>query len=312
MATSYNIDNFTPGAVPGWVKKDVAVLIAQAVGVGWTFLVKADSTATLIAPEPNKQQTIHLSSRRNSGPLRRLGAKVMKYADPNMLEAITTPEVEVLIGGPELTSEQLEKLEPAVEWTEPDAEERVLLRSGPMISRTGKVGNDTEYESDIAIQHEFSDGTIEYECVRCQFKGKVPKSMASHWKKHVHEDAELAKHELPPATPVDSLAAALVKRMEQGLDWVDLHAAAHELAVAATEWGLKRVEPEPVVVASKDTELIAQIRELLGVEDLSAEVEALRRENRVLKITAEAEAADAENARETLRTFRDLLNAEAS
>lgn len=294
MATSYNVDNFTPDVVPRVFKKDVAQLIAQAVSLGWTFMVKADNTATLIAPPPNQHQDIHLSARRNSGPLRRLGAKIMKYADPELLEKVTVPD--------KVESVEPPAVEPA-EVGEPVVINRTYSE-GPMMSMG--AGNET-YESEIATERHWSDGTVTYHCVRCDFQGKAPKSMASHWKKHTP-----SRPAPPRATPVDSLAAALTKRMEAGLDWSDLHEAAHELAVTATEWGVVRVEAE-TKRNSEDTDLLNQIRSLVGVSVVDQqEVEDLRRKVRTLTIQLEAERAETEHAVETLKAARDLFNEVAS
>lgn len=287
MATSYNITNFTPDVVPVVFKKDVAHLIATAVGVGWTFMVKADNTATLIAPEPHQYQTIHLSARRNSGPLRRLGAKIMKYADPNLLEQATEPKVAPVVEFVDEIPEQVSEV--------------TLVREGPMIS---KGANDETYESDIATQREWSDGTVTFHCIKCDFEGKTPKGMASHQRKHAPSRKPIH------TTPLDSLTAVLVKRMEQGLDWVDLHAAAHELAEAALKWGVCRAKEDGKV--DNDARVLQQIRELVGVEVSAEEVADLKEQVKTLTIQVETERAEAVRAHETLKAARDLFNEASS
>lgn len=309
MATKYTRENFTPDAVPSAFKKDVAVLVAQAVSLGWDFLVKADNTATLVAPPPNEHQNIHLSTRRNSGPLRRLGTKVMKFADPALLEqadAPAEPAVKITrdVKGTILAAEEIEPVtEPIIKWEDPDPPKPAdftLVKEGPMISMGA---NDKPYESDIATERHWSDGTVTFHCVHCDFEGKTPRGMAAHQKKHAVVTRKPVK-----TTPVDSLADALVKRMEAGLDWIDLHDAAHELAEAATAWGVCRSEAE-IKRCDEDAALLNQIRTLVGVSPAeAAEVEELRRKVTTLTIQVEAERAEAERAAETLQAARDLFN----
>lgn len=307
MATKYTSKNFTPDVVPSAFKKEVAVLVAQAVSLGWDFLVKADNTATLVAPPPNEHQNIHLSTRRNSGPLRRLGAKIMKYADPDLLEQVTAPVVKDE-GEPEViivknAKEEIIKVEPIIKWEDPDPPKPAdftLVKEGPMICGGPNGGT---YESDIATQKTWSDGSVTYHCIHCPFEGKTPRGMAAHQKKHTVVTRTPVK-----ATPVDSLADALKKRMEAGLDWSDLHDAAHELAEAATAWGVCRSEAE-IKRCDEDAALLNQIRTLVGVSPAdAAEVEELRRKVTTLNIQVEAYAAEAERASSTLQAARDLFN----
>lgn len=331
MATTYTHENFTPSAVPVVFKKDVAALIAKAVDLGWTFMVKADNNATLIAPAPNEEQNIHLSARRNSGPLRRLNSKIEKYGkQPVAAAPKAKPETKRvsldLLGDSVVDWDAAEELnafneaqevldtteaDAAVEFEAVEVETLVadalkeIVSTGPMVCT--KDAHGATYESNIATQREWSDGSVDYVCSKCDYTHVNRRSMASHWKWHVREDESLRQVPLPITDERVTMADTLRAVLENGVDWTDLDKAAAQLAAAAVRHG-GMIEPYPQAGApTSDAEVLDAIRALVG-GDQSDQITQLEKRVAALEADLDAAKADAAAAKSTLATFRDLIN----
>lgn len=338
MATTYTIHNFNPDVVPSRYKRDVHLLIQSAVAMGWKFLLKTDGTSTLVAPAPHEKQQIHLSVRHTSAPINQMTRRVMKYGNPLLVPDATSQES--LTRYAQRTIENWDKAsateqvvpEPVSEPVapEPIEEERTpvrrIINTQPMISKRGGTEG---YASDIATQREYDDGSMDYLCVRCDYVGSRPLAMASHWKKHVHEDERNRGNHVGVIVPIErsayqpteerleSLAEAMAKAMEQGINWSDPEEACKQLAYAALSWDNDRRSRSEGGMRDplSDTEILNRIRSLVdnGLyeaqretnAELSVKIEALE-----LRVT-EAEA-DAQRARDTLSTFRALLEEETA
>lgn len=350
MATIYTRADYTPHVAPAWMKRDVVMLVSAAVGMGWKLMIKSGNTATLIAPPPHEVQKIHLSGRRKSGPIQGLMAKVEKYANPLLVPDLDSDEstkgfadrlfheydnvverdVKAAVTHVQHLLEQTLQPEPKVSQreespVEPTTKTLTLMSEGPMISKSSVGG----YASNIATQRDWSDGSVTYHCVRCDFTGPKPLSMASHWRKHVHEDErnrgnhEGVRVDLPATayTPTEERLASLADRIAtaiaEGIDWNNLNEAAKHLAYVALAWENSRHSRgesglrEPLT----DTELLNKIRGIVdnGLYQSQQEQIANLAEQLVdTQAKFEAAQADAERLRSNAATLRDLLNEEAS
>lgn len=344
MATTYTFQNFTPAVIPGVLKSDQRSLIITAVGMGWSFMVKSDNNCTLRAPAPNEGQTIHVSGRRKSGPIVQLLKKVEKYGNPLLVPNLEDDKsIDHFITQTEHAVKTAPERAPAPVSTpvEPDMDHgptrkeveaqkvrkkrrKIILRQ-PMISKGGSLGG---YSSNIAVERHYDDGSINYKCVRCDFVGESPRSMASHWGKHVREDERnrgghrgvdvpLEREAYQPTEErLNSLADSLENLLKVGIDWSDPTAAARQLAYRALLWENDRRHRgesglrEPL----SDTELLNKIRAMVdnGLYD------ALREEIADLKATVEVQEArvlaaeeEHQKTREKMLALRDLFNEEA-
>lgn len=93
MPTTYTQDGrdgttiFTRTAIPNPFKKDVRDLVSDAVrDYDWKLLITNKGHMTLIAPEPNQEQTFNLSPTKTDGPIKRMRSAIEKFgitsADP--------------------------------------------------------------------------------------------------------------------------------------------------------------------------------------------------------------------------------------
>lgn len=347
MATTYTVENFAPSDVPVVYKKDVAALIEKAVALGWSFIVKADNTATLVAPDPNQHQNIHLSARRNSGPLRRLHSKVEKYGIAAPVKVKAAPVVDFEAAAD--LNEQHEAdayvetelvIDKDVDVLVEDAF-REIVSVKPMLS---KGPNNVLYESDVANERHWSDDTVDYLCVRCDFIGATPRSMASHWGVHVRNEGakrstrsgKIVGTYVPESKqpkkrePKDQAEAkatkkkkvpALPKTEEVSMPDETLMELAEVLAKVMAD-GLDWSDVDAAALtlaraallwdferwehANDDSRLLAQIRDLLDP------VGRLQDEATIADLRDELAEAKAETkrARETLASFRDLIKQE--
>lgn len=335
MATTYTPQTFSNDVIPAGLTNEVKKVIQFSVVQGWNVQVKG-LIVRLLSPVGNK--TITLSASNKNIPIQQHIKTITKYANPLLAldeemsdeiiaeaarrgaaQQITAPVKRAQINEP--------VVEPVIEQvvkTVVEAEDAPLrlVSEGPMISKGGSLGG---YTSNIATKREWSDGSVDYQCTRCDFEGMAPRSMASHWGKHVREDernrgghkgveVEVEGHEYTP-TPErwDSLAEALKTAMEMGLDWSDLDGAAKHLALSALKWDndrRKRNEPgirEPLT----DTELLDKIRGLVDNGLYASQrdrIDALEEQVAAME-SAVAEAQSArQRAEETLDTLADLVS----
>lgn len=342
MATTYTYRDFTPDAIPRAFKREIHGVIAAAVSLGWTFMVKSDNTVTLIAPEPNVHQKIHLTSKKGSGPVNRMMKKILQYANPLLVPDATDEKnmdayqeryqeqwsraADVKVAEMTAALDEVEAMISAPLEKEETVEPIKLMSESPMISKGGTLGG---YASNIATQRDWSDGTTTYICARCDFVGNAPRSMAAHWGKHVREDERnRGSHkgvEVPVESPsyqpteerLESLADRIATAIAEGIDWTNIGEASKHLAYVALAWENSRHsrgEPglrEPL----SDTDLLNKIRSMVDnglYQSQQDQIAALAVEKESALLEAEAAKADAESARSTLRTFRELLNEEAS
>lgn len=86
MATTYTRDGregseiFTRAAIPRPFTKDIRDLVSEGVrDYDWKLVVTNRGHMTLVAPEPNQEQTINLSQTNNGGPTKRMRSAIQRY-----------------------------------------------------------------------------------------------------------------------------------------------------------------------------------------------------------------------------------------
>jgi hypothetical protein len=185
----YDADSgtFDPSLIPSYLKKEVREIIEVAVAFGWKMHISSDSSVTIIAPEERKKY--HFSATgRASNSLNRIRKDAIRFGDPekvllaDSILGIKDPEVArmaatllpsvsettVVDHRPELESET--KPTPAVmpkKKPSSDSEpERRIVSEKPMMA---KASEGKGYESRVAIERTWSDGSIDYKCVDCDF-----------------------------------------------------------------------------------------------------------------------------------------------
>ena len=370
MAETYTIANFDPSVIPTGFNSEARKTMRGAIAAGWKLVVTNRGHCTMVAPPPNEHITINVSQRKSDGPVRQIREKITRYGNPLLMEGVDSgKEIAKRIEQTErlveqtrerpapkpkasVTTEDITKGtpfndgeffddEPKVKYeapTEQDRAARTIVRSGPMVARRGRRRG---YESQVAIEREWSDGTIEYVCnvPDCTsgpdggpYVTENRLAMGPHRKVHVNlgqvekiEDPRALTIEVPDHEPaytkeyaprderLRSLASVLLEKIiSLGPDLTD-HEKAEALAQAALEWGhtrtdggLGRGEREPL----SDAELLARIRGMLdnGMYARQADEIATQRAAReAAEARAEAAVAEAQKVKDDINGLLDLL-----
>ena len=188
------------------------------------------------------------------------------------------------------------------------------------------------YQSQTVIEVEADGHVIYYECALpgCGYTSAQPRSVASHYGRHVQ------RGEAEPVQVGVGLGEVTINRPPQYIEGTRMKSElARELYTAMRSRSRHRGEPdskyaaalaekiidaraeagidETVVVSPQESSILDQIRELLGVAQTSAQIEALSAEVATLREEAAAALAErdeanekAKQARETLATLAEL------
>lgn len=350
---TYTVANFDPSVIPSGFNSEARKTIRGAVGAGWKLVVTSHGHCTIVAPSPNEHITINISQRKSDGPVRQIREKITRYGNPLLMEGVDSQDqiarrieqTERLVAQtrepvqpktsvatePRFESSDEDLVlpddEPTVQHeapTEEDRAARTIVRSGPMIARRGRHAG---YVSEVALEREWSDGTIEYVCnvAGCTsgpddgpYVTDNRLSIGPHRKVHLNKGeverfdqtkaltVQTPEHEpvyskgyTPRSERLMSLSTALLEALiNLGPDVTDSERA-DVLARASLEWQHERHlrgldgggEREPLT----DAEVLNRIRGLLdnGLYAQQAEKIAAHRAARE-QAEAEAEAAKAE------------------
>lgn len=289
--TTYNHANFHGDVLPTRLTHEAKQTIRYAIAQGWTLTIRRD-VCTLTAPTGSKRIT--LGPRSQNENYNAIVRTIDKYASP------FAQPLEDVISDPEKVNRKAKNITTAEQMAKAREEAhavKTLVKEGPMISKGGSLGG---YTSDIATQREYSDGSMEYACIRCGFVSSTPRGAGSHWGKHVREDERnRGGHkgvEVPVQRPdyqpteerLASLAEAIAAALKEGIDWTDPKEAARQLALTALTWDHdRRVDAEPGIREPlSDTEVLNRIRGLVDnglyetqnnqINEMAAELETLR------------------------------------
>ena len=346
-------ENFDKRELPKGFKPEIQNLVAMAVTLGWRLIITSNAGLTLVSP--NELKRIHLSSKKRSGPVKRLVRDIVKFGDPLRVNLVTdlsslpisdeeygtlvtqvlsdlgsdmdvswqTPEDE-----PEeapvtrrraKAAERAAAIEQAAEKKVAPKPERTLVSEKPMLARAHEG---RAYESKIAIERTWSDGSIDYKCTLCDYTGERL-SVRGHWQVHVRRgeteaqkrgpefqaDVPNAAIYRPRQSRVEALAnylaelwadnetpdfAALAK---DALTWV------HEQSAKGTDLAAEREE-----LTSDD--ILNRIRTLLDqgqYQKQQTEIERLAQEVMNMRLALDAANARSDLLQSKLQAFRELV-----
>ena len=80
-------ENFDKRELPKGFKPEIQNLVAVAVTLGWRLIITSNAGLTLVSQ--NDAKRIHLSSKRKSGPVKRLVRDIIKFGDPVRVNLVT-------------------------------------------------------------------------------------------------------------------------------------------------------------------------------------------------------------------------------
>lgn len=337
----FDADGFHPDLLPPHFKKDTKDLIALAVVLGWKCHLTTDNSVTIIAPGNPSPKKYHFGlNGRASVNHNRIKRDLKKFADPERLALALTAGVagdDVGRAASQILSEALNakpgdqmvdqrpKPEPKptpkvlakrkVPVSSESEPERRIVSEQPMMA---KAAEGRGYESKVAIERTWSDGSIDYKCVDCDYTTPKRLSIRGHRTRSDHQkrgaDAPRIRAEVPNAAQyrpnknrVAALAEALAEAMKNGM--TDPEAIAQEALTWVHEQSKKGTqyadEREPLT--AEDT--LARIKMLL---DDGTQVTAItERDEKIAELQAqvdhtEEQASKLQERVEELESFVEL------
>lgn len=204
----------------------------------------------------------------------------------------------------------------------------------PWLAIAGRVAGDKvdTYQSQTVIEVEVDGKVSHYECALsgCEYTSTQPRSVSAHYGRHVQ------KGEAEPVRVDVGLGEVTISRPPQYAEGVRMKSdLAREIYTAMRSRGRHRGEPdskyaaalaEKIIdaraeagieekVSAEESNVLDKIRDLLGVsqsgaqiEALSAEVATLREEKAAAEARADEANKKAQAARETLATLAELAS----
>lgn len=217
-----------------------------------------------------------------------------------------------------------DEAEHAGQDAEPRSEsERHIVSENPMLA---KAHEGRGYESKVAIERHWSDGSKDYKCVDCTYASPNRLAVRGHYQVHARKKgraqgpspqrSQTFKVEVPDAvrykprqSRIDALAAQIKEAMDQG------QADPGEIARTALTWVHEQSKQGTNLAAERedmsDGDVLNRIRNLLDDGSYMRQQEELATmRDRLVRAERETAAAreQAEQARSTLRAFTDLAN----
>jgi len=343
-----DVDGFHPEMLPSNFKKDTKEIIALAVVLGWKVHITSHSSVTIIAPGERKKYHFGMNGRASINH-NRIKRDIMKFADPERLllasvasEAsdetgrvaakaladmtINLPQSDVEDDRPALEEARQQKAEERAERSKQKAassesEPAHIVSEKPMLAKSHEGRG---YESRVAIERRWSDGTTDYKCVDCEYTTPNRLSVRGHRTRADHRKVDPPpkdfKTEVPNAARyaprqarIDALAAVLAEMPDAEPDaiakaalmWVH-EQSKHSTALADEREPMTAEETLERIKALVDTgnERLEQQRQM---EELTEQVEALTTRVEQAETYAIEQATRADKATATLDALRDLV-----
>jgi hypothetical protein len=323
MTHIYDHTDFTSDIIPKGFTEEMRTLVRFAISYGWRVRPNG-MRLTLFSVTGNK--TISLSASGRTPPIQRYTRQIEQYGSPLIKPVVGTNPEEA---APELARRMNAAEEKARAKAEPPppaapkAEPLRLLSEEPMIAHSGQGKG---YPSETTVERKWSDGSIDYQCAKCDFTSTLRHGVRSHWQVHIREDEAnrvhqdlIPKIDTEPHEPiykprrwrVEALAQALKDLLQEGLDWDDIDSAAATLAQRALVWtheqtgGSMSEEREPMTAE----EVLVRIRSLVDNGAYATQADRIMAlESERVELTARVEEAErkAQQAEDTLEAFADL------
>jgi hypothetical protein len=352
---TYNYENFDKRELPKGFKPEIQNLVAMAVTLGWRLIITSNAGLTLVSP--NEIKRIHLSSKRRSGPVKRLVRDIVKFGDPARVSLVTdlsslpisddeygalvvsvlsdlgddmdvswqTPEDE-----PEeapvtrrraKAAERAAAIEQAAEQRVAAKPERTLVSEKPMLARAHEG---RAYESKIAIERTWSDGTIDYKCTLCDYTGERL-SVRGHWQKHVRSgEVEAAAGKRGPEFQADVPNAVTYRPRQSRIEalaqyladlWADNETPDfNALAKDALTWVHEQSSQGTDLAGEREEltsdDILNRIRTLLDqgqYQQQQTEIDRLSREVMDMRLALDAANTRSDLLQSKLQAFRELV-----
>lgn len=337
MSTTYQPHEFSIDVLPGGLAREVQGMIRFAVVNGWSVEVKG-LIVRLHSPESSRiKKTITVSASNKNIPIQSHMRTIERHSNPLLTVSVDDSDERIITAADRshameaaaAAKRATEQAKKEVDMPAPESRTITLVTEGPMLAKTGSIGG--RYASDIATQKEWSDGTITYHCVRCDFEGDRPRSMASHWRKHINEDERnkgghrgvsvTVEEEDPGYRPTEerlaALAAALAETIKSGsIEWQDADVAARQLALSCLTWdNSRRSRSEPGIREPlSDGDVLNRIRSLVDnglYQSQQDRIEAMQVELTDAMNRAEQAMREAKEANDELDAFAELAASRA-
>lgn len=299
--------------------------ITGAIALGWRVvgILGEDDTITIVSPDESTR--FHFAPGRKQRK-DRIRKTVMRLGVPERVLELQEADGDVW----KMYEDNPERIVPIElirpEQPEPEpSDEPYLIETRPMLA---KQHQGRGYQSKIAIERTWSDGSTDYKCMLCDFTRTNRLSMRGHWQKHIRSgeakavggpgpgetfqtDVPNAASYAPRQHRIDALADLLAKLLEdETLDPA-------ELALAALTWVHEQTKHGTGLAAEHeeltDTERLHRIRLLLGMPDpqivaqLTEENDRLREQVAAAERFAEQAVADSEEWTRQTEEYGDQI-----
>ena len=342
--TTYREERFHPDLLPPTYSANVSRTIGLGVQLGWLAYLSKNGDVRLEAPDngetPGAKVFFHPRKKEGHHRIKQIQREIVKGGDPmrlafaqgtfgaeNISNDTAYDSLDKMRDG---LTVKVEEDAPLVEVAAVQPNERRLVKQGPMLA---KATEGRGYKSDTTIEREWSDGTTDYKCARCDFNSTDRLAVRSHWQVHVKEDesARVERSKVFPAevpnavlyAPRQARVAALAAALGDYFGSYDLSDAGSPVSVEevsrqALTWVHEQSRKGSILSAEaedmSDSEVLARIRTLLDKGEQAHRVEDLQRrlddaEARLEQVQEAQRQAEekARKAEDTLHTFKELL-----
>lgn len=333
----YDKDAYNPDLIPKIYKKEVRDLIGMAVMIGWKMHVTSAQGITIIAPGDPSPKKFHFGiNGRATHSLTRLHKDITKYGDPRLLAlGMETKNGNVPVEVA-MNMFPMPGKEGTVEFHRPEDEpveepkQAHVVSEKPMLA---KASAGRAYDSSIAVERKWSDGSKDYKCVQCEYTSPHRLSVRGHYQIHAKQTGKsergpVYKAEVPEAVTyapnknrVAALAAYLLERLGEGLG-IDGDDDVMDVARMTLTWVHSQSKSGTPLAAEReeldDSDVLNRIRALLDQGTYLKLQEQVRdMEERLAVMSTKVEQAEqfameqqkrADSARENLKAFTELAN----
>jgi hypothetical protein len=299
---SYKV-SMVPGGEPDWLpeewheeviarlsglRDDDRETITGAVALGWMISATIDpndKTVTMISPD--EKTKIHFAPGRTPRPDRPRRTLVRHGSKAKLDELIENEgDIAVFDANP-LDMVNVQLVMPAKPEPKPRKAPAVyVVETQPMLAKSRK---DRGYQSKIAIERTWSDGSVDYKCVACDYTNENRLGIRGHWQMHVRKgevqavggtksgetfkaDVPRAAHYRPRQHRIEALAEFLAGLLEGEVDPEDLALAALTWVHDQTNEGSQHAGESEFLT---DSEIVHRIRMLIAPKSDPSEVERL-------------------------------------
>lgn len=331
--------------IPRGHKDEVEYLIRVALALGWSANVSSKDVVAIHAPHPHEgvRHTFRPGQAHINRP--KVIESVLAHGDPKKVEEFTkmreAEQAGFLKNGTTINKmfdDGAANAEAAVDsfideddLPKPEPKRRHIVSKKPM---TAKASEGRGYESKIAEERHWSDGSIDYKCMLCEYHSDNRLSLRGHRQKHINSgevetlsrdargdgtfEAEVpnAATYNPRRTRVEALALVLAGILKQGITDPE------EIALQALTWVHHQTKHNTSESESHDREnltsdeVLAMIKTLVGgdgTEQQAGQIERLELLNTQLttRLTVTEEEVETLNSEiEKVQAERDTCATE--